>query len=307
MIRSRAGLFDDVDAFIAIVDHGSQTAAATALGTTTSALSRALARLEQRLGVQLLRRTTRRLSVTEVGQTYLDQARQAVALMDDAERTIRGRGEQIAGRVRLSVPTSYGHYRLPPKLRVFAQRYPRVDIELAIGNRNVDLAAEGFDIAIRAGELPDSSLVAHRLEDAALCLVAAPAYLERAGTPAAAADLAAHACLPFVMPSTGRLRPWLLREGGRDIDWLPAAHCRVSEDILGVVSLAEAGLGICQTFRFIAAERLARGVLHEVLAGASGRTRPFSLLFAPHRRLSAATRALIDVLRSEAARDATDA
>lgn len=286
----------DVEAFIVVVEKGSVTAGAIALSTTPSVISRAIARLESRQGIQLLRRTTRRLNLTEAGRLYLESTRTAFALIDDAERAIQAQDGELTGRVRLSVPTTYAHYRLAPMLRHFAQRYPHVQIELNITNRNVDLVAESFDMAIRLGKLPDSGMVARKLEDAELCLVATPGYLALAGTPQVIGDLAGHACLHFVMPSTGRVAPWVFRDNGRDIDWTPSAGLQVSEDVLGVVSLAAQGLGICQTYSFIADERIRQGHFVEVLAHTRGRTRPFSLVFAPHRRLSAASRALIDFL-----------
>lgn len=286
----------DVEAFAIAVERGSLTAAATALATTPSAISRAIARLETRLGVQLLRRTTRRLGLTEAGRVYLEQSRAAFALIDDAERRIQGQGGELTGSVRLSVPSTYGHYRLPARLQAFAQRHPQVRIELSIANRNVDLVAEGYDLAIRLGDLPDSGLVARKLEDAPACLVASPDYLQRAGLPHSIDDLARHHCLSFVMPSSGRVFPWLLREDGRDRDWTPAGALRVSDDPLGMVSLAEQGMGICQSYDFIVGERLRAGRLIEVLPQSRGRSRAFSLIYAPHRQLSAAARALIEAL-----------
>ncbi len=286
----------DVEAFIAVVEHGSLTAGAVGLSTTASVLSRAITRLEARLGCQLLRRTTRRLSLTDAGQLYLEQARAAFGLIDDAERQIQGWQRELTGRVRLSVPSTYGHYRLPKLLQRFTQEYPQVHVELNITNRNVDLVAEGFDLAIRLGYLPDSGLVARKLEDAELCLVTSPEYLEREGVPQDLASLREHACTPFLMPSTGRVVPWLFREGQQDIDWIPATAIEVTDDVLGVVSLAEQGLGICQTYDFVVHERIQRGQLVEILPQLRGRSRPFSLIYAPHRRLSAASRALIDVL-----------
>jgi DNA-binding transcriptional LysR family regulator len=286
----------DVEAFIAVVEHGSLTAGAVALSTTPSVISRAIVRLEARLGSQLLRRTTRRIGLTDAGRVYLEQTRAALSLIDDAERAIQGQEGELTGRVRLSVPTTYGHYRLPPLLRRFASQYPRVQVELNITNRNVDLVAEGFDLAIRLGILPDSGLVARKLEDAALCLVASPEYLGRYGTPRNLEDLASHTCVSFVMPSSGRVAPWLFRVEGEDIDWPPQTRLEVTDDVLGVVSLAEHGIGICQSYNFIVRERIERGGLVEVLPGLRGRSRSFSLIYAPHRRLSAASRALIDVL-----------
>jgi len=165
-----------------------------------------------------------------------------------------------------------------------------------ITNRNVDLVAEGYDLAIRMGSLPDSGLVARKLEDAAMCLIAAPSYIARAGAPAGIGDLARHSCLAFVMPSTGRVSPWILRADGRDVDWVPQGGLQVSDDVLGVVTLAQSGLGICQTYDFIAQDLIAQGRAVEVLAPARGRSRPFSVIYAPHRRLSSASRALIDSL-----------
>lgn len=286
----------DVEAFVAIVDKGTISAAAVALGTTPSVLSRAVARLEARLGVQLMRRTTRRLSVTDAGNLYLEQARSAFGLIADAERAIQGQGGELSGKVRISVPTTYGHYRLPALLRPFMARHPQVHIELSISNRNVDLVAEGYDMAIRLGELADSGLAAKRLGDEAVCLVAAPAYLQDAGTPRDLDELGRHACLPFILPSTGRQAPWLLRVDGADVDWLAPARMLVTDDVLGVVSLAQQGLGICQTYHFVAEKSLADGQLVEVLPALRGRSRPFSLIYPPHRRMSAASRALIDCL-----------
>ncbi|MFP2353628.1 MULTISPECIES: LysR family transcriptional regulator [Enterobacter] len=289
----------DVEVFIAVVEHGSFTAAAVALSTTPSVLSRAVSRLETRLGRQLLQRTTRRVGLTEAGRVYLEQARSAFSLLDEAERDGQGQEGDLTGRVRMSVPTTYGHYRLPPLLARFSQHYPRVQVDLNITNRNVDLIAEGFDLAIRLGQMPDSVLVARKLEDAALLLVASPAYLHRMGTPQTLDDLHRHMCLPFILPRTGRIAPWVFREDERDVDWLPASTIETSDDVLGVVSLAEHGMGICQSYEFIVRDRIQRGQLVEVLPHLRGRSRPFSVIFAPHRRQSAATRAMIDLLTTQ--------
>ena len=286
----------DVEAFVTVVEKGSISAGAIALSTTPSVLSRAITRLETRLGAQLMRRTTRRLSLTEAGRAYLDQTRAAFSLIEDAERAIQGQDGQLSGRVRLSVSTTYGHFRLPEKLKRFSVAHPDVHVEVSITNRNVDLVAEGYDLAIRLGPLPDSGLVARKLEDAPLRLVASPDYIRRAGTPLTIEDLAQHECLPFIMPSTGRPAPWLFRANGTETEWTPEGTIEIHDDVLGVVSLAEAGMGICQSYDFIVRERISRGGLIEILAGAGGRSRPFSLVYAPHRRLSAATRALIDFL-----------
>ncbi|WP_275425338.1 LysR family transcriptional regulator [Stenotrophomonas maltophilia] len=143
------------------------------------------------------------VSLTDAGRLYLEQVRTAFGLLDDAERDVLAQDGALAGRVRLSVPTTYGHYRLPPVLARFAQQYPQVQVELNITNRNVDLVAEGFDLAIRLGQLPDSGLVGRKLEDAPLVLVASPEYLERRGTPQMLDDLQA-APVPALRDATHR-------------------------------------------------------------------------------------------------------
>jgi DNA-binding transcriptional LysR family regulator len=287
---------DDLEAFLAVADHGSFTAGAVALSTTPSVLSRAVTRLENRLGGQLLRRSTRQVKLTEAGSQYLEQARAAFTLLGDAEREIQGQADALKGRVRMSVPTTYGHHRLPPLLARFARQYPQVRVELNITNRNVDLVAEGFDLTIRLGHMPDSGLVARKLADEPLCLVASPDYLGRAGTPRTLEALQAHACLPFILPRTGRIAPWVFRDGGQDIEWTAPSTIEVSDDVLGVVSLAVAGIGIAQSYDFIVAGHLESGRLVELLPQLRGRSRPFSVVYAPHRRQSAATRAMIDIL-----------
>jgi DNA-binding transcriptional LysR family regulator len=292
----------DAEAFLAVVEHGSFTAAATVLSTTASVLSRAVSRLEARLGQQLLRRTTRQISLTDIGRSYHAQARQAFVLLDEAACEVRSEGGEssgaLTGRIRLSVPTTYGHYRLPALLRPFIERHPQVQLEVNITNRNVDLVSEGVDMAIRLGNLPMSGLVARKLEEADLRLVAAPAYLRRAGRPALLQDLAQHVCLPFVLPRTGRYGAWSFRVNGADVEWTPRATIEVSDDVLGTVSLAAHGLGICQTYGFVVRERLLSGELVELLPELAGRTRPFSLIYSPHRHQSAAARALIAVMVS---------
>jgi DNA-binding transcriptional LysR family regulator len=297
-ISRRFDYLDDLEAFLAVAEHESFTAGAVMLSTTASVLSRAVTRLENRLGTQLLRRTTRRVGLTPAGRQYLDQARAAFTLLGEAEREIQGQAGALTGRIRMSVPTTYGHYRVPGLLARFAQQYPQVRIELNITNRSVDLIAEGFDLAIRLGDLPDSGLVARKLTDEALCLVASPAYLRRAGTPRTLEDLGGHACLPFILPRTGRIAPWVFRDGGRDVEWPAPATIEVSDDVLGVVSLALAGIGIGQSYDFIVREHLAAGNLVELLPDLRGRTRPFSVVYAPHRRQSGAIRAMIDILTS---------
>lgn len=156
----------------------------------------------------------------------------------------------------MSAPTTWGHYRLPAPLALYRQLHPDVQIELNITNRNVDIIAEGFDLVVRQGHLPDSGLVAKKLEDAALCLVASPAYLRSTARPLSKiADLRHHSCLTFIMPATGKVAEWVFREDGRDISWLPTSSLHVSDDVLGVVSLALQGRGSVRAMRLLCRRR----------------------------------------------------
>ncbi len=288
----------DVEVFLIVAEKLSISAAAVYLSTTPSVISRTITRLEKKLGIQFFRRTTRHLSLTEAGQLYYEKMQYAFQLIDHAERDIQGEQLQISGKIKLSVPTTYGHYRLPPLLQKFLLQYPSIQIEVSISNRNVDLIAEGFDLAIRQGQLPNSTLIARPLELAPLQLVASPEYLKRMGVPKTLQELNNHQCIAFELPSNGKVIPWFFKNVDQEIQWIPTNRILVKEDILGVVSLAESGLGICQSYSFIVDEKIQQGKLHPLLESYAGHTRPFSLLYAQHKHMSSATRAFIDFLCS---------
>jgi len=273
------------------------TAAAAAAGLTPAAVSRAVARLEARLGVQLFVRTTRRVRLTDAGRRYVDQARQALGQLAEAERELSGAQARPSGMVRISLPTSYGHHRVLPLLPAFRALHPEVQLDVHLSNRNVDFAAEEFDLAVRARMQPDSGLVVRKLEDAALVVVATPAYLRRRGTPRTLQALAGHECLPFLLPRTGLPIPWLLCDAqGREVEVPVSGGLRCSDDVLGPFTLARAGAGLVQTFRFIAEADLREGRLKEVLARHAGASRPFSLLYPARRHLPQRVRVLVDFL-----------
>ena len=289
----------DVEVFLIVAEKLSISAAAIYLSTTPSVISRTITRLGKRLGIQFFRRTTRHLSLTEAGQLYYEKMQHAFQLIDHAERVIQGEQLQISGKIKLSVPTTYGHYRLPPLLEKFLLQYPDIQIEVSISNRNVDLIAEGFDLAIRQGYLPNSTLIARTLELAPLQIVASPTYLKRMGIPQKLEDLNHHQCIAFELPSSGKVIPWFLKDAGQEIQWTPTNRILIKEDILGVVSLAENGIGICQSYGFIVNEKIRQGKLQPLLEAYAGHTRPFSLLYAQHKHMSSATRALINFLCSD--------
>lgn len=272
------------------------TAAAEALGVTPAAVSRSVGRLEERLGLRLFTRSTRQIRLSEDGRAYYEQCRQALTQIEEAERAITGSQTVPSGLLRISVPTTYGHYRVMPLLPAFTARFPKITLEIKLSNRNVDFVDEAYDLAIRLGEPKDSRLVARKLEDATLGLFASPAYLKRRGLPGSFEELKRHDCIQFVLPSTGRGMPWILREGKHDIDFSFESQVRVHEDVLGCVSYARAGGGIFQIYHFIAEQYVAAGELVEVMQTMAGRTRPFSILYSQNRHLSAKVRAFADFL-----------
>lgn len=290
-----------IELFCKAAELGSFTAAAEALGLTQGAVSRSIARLEERLGVRLFQRSTRSVRLTDDGELYRSQCQQALDQIAEAERAITGHQAEPAGTLRISVPTTYGNFRLLPLLPRFSARFPKVALEVDISNRNVDLVEDGFDLAIRLGEPKDSRLIARKLEDATMGVFAAPAYLKRAGTPHTLDDLRRHACIQFVLPSSGRPMPMIFRdEAGRDVDFPFTSRLRVREDVLGAVTWARAGGGLFQIYHFIAQEFVARGELVEVLQPFNGRSRPFSVLYPQNRHLSARVRAFVDFLAEQA-------
>lgn len=285
-----------IELFCLTAQHRGFTAAARAAGLTAAAVSRSVARLEARLGVRLLLRTTRQVRLTEAGQRYHEQCRQALAQLVEAEREVTGQQVAASGLVRVSLPTSYGHYRVLPLLPTFSRQYPEIELELQLTNRNVDFTAEGFDLAVRARTPPDSGLVARKLEDAALVVVAAPAYLRRQRKPRSLDELLQHGCIGFVQPNTGQPVPWLFQQGGRIVERAVSARIRCTDDILGPVTLARAGAGVLQTYRFLVEADLQEGRLVELLPESAGASRPFSLLYPARSQMPRRVRVLIDYL-----------
>jgi DNA-binding transcriptional LysR family regulator len=280
--------FDDVllgsiELFCLAAELGSFTAAAAAASVTPAAVSRSVGRLEERLGVRLFVRTTRQIRITDPGRLYFEQCRQALAQLSEAERTITGQQLKAVGTLRISVPTTYAHYRLLPMLPAFRVLHPEVNVDIHISNRNIDFVEEDYDLAVRVRAPLDSSMIVRRLEDAPLVVIATPDYLRRRGTPLTLEDLRKHDCIQFDLPSSGRRISWLFNEAGKEVEFMGEGGYSVSEDVLGGVTLARNGAGLFQTYRFIAEEDLRQGRVVEVLQKFGGRSRPFNLLY-PHKR-----------------------
>jgi DNA-binding transcriptional LysR family regulator len=296
--------FDDLslgtlELFCLAAELQSFSAAANSAGLTPPAVSRTIARLEARLGTPLFARTTRQVRLSDAGRSYYEQCKQAIEQIAQAEEQVSGAQTQPSGTVRVSLPTSYGHLRVLPLLPVFRQQYPGVELELHLSNRNVDFTAEGFDLAVRGRTQPDSNLIARKLEDADLVVVAAPSYLAQRGAPRSIDDLAGHECVHFALPSTGQLVPWELLVDGRIQAHSVAGGLRCFDDIIGPITLARHGAGLVQTYRFLVQADLQSGALQEVLHRHAGASRPFSLLFPAGRHMPRRVRVLIDFLTEQ--------
>lgn len=298
MPRHFSGLMlGSVELFCLTAEHGGFTAAAAVAGLTPAAVSRAIGRLEGRLGVQLFVRTTRQVRLTEAGRSYHAQCRQALGQLAEAERELTGDQRVATGTVRLTLPTSYGHYCVLPLVPAFRAQYPGVELELHLSNRNVDFAADGYDLAVRGRVPPDSGLIARALQPLEMVVVATPGYLRKRGTPRRPEDLAGHDCIQFYLPSTGLPVPWLLRDDtGAEREWSTPSSLRCTEDVLALATLARHGAGITQTFRQAVEADLREGRLREVLKPYGNTVRPFSLLYPGHRHMPQRVRVLVDFL-----------
>jgi DNA-binding transcriptional LysR family regulator len=292
-------------AFVETAAGGSLTAAADKLEVSPAAVSKSLARLEAQLGVRLMQRSTRRLALTAEGADFLERARAALRLLDEAVDGVSQAARTPAGRVRISVGIGFGRRWVQPLLPALAAAHPQLEIELSLDNRPVDLLAEGFDIGIRGGTLRDSSLVARRICALPVVLVASPAYLLRHGVPATPGELAAHQALGVRMNS-GTVAPWRFRQPRRRalLEVTPAARVLTS-DPEAVLDLAVAGAGICQAGLQHALPHLREGRLRLLLADVHDAGDRETVLHYPHRQfLSTRVRVVVDALLQHLAQQA---
>lgn len=287
------GGLDELAAFVAVAETGGFTLAAKALGRDASVLSRRVSRLEERLGVRLLSRTTRRLALTEVGATYF---RRMQALLDELASASREASEAAAaprGLVRVSLPVSFGRRWVAPLLPAFLDRYPHIRVDLRLSDRFVDIVAEGFDVAIRvaAGGRRDSSLKTRKLASYRNLLVAAPAYLAAHGAPQAPADLTRHKCLGFSGHSSWPDWP-LTRDGERHMVRPASALVADHAELLMTASIA--GAGVAFIADWLAGPALRAGKLVEVLPGWRGEGGVVYALTPPGRLAPIKTRLFVD-------------
>jgi DNA-binding transcriptional LysR family regulator len=292
-------LLGSIELFCLAAETGGFTSAALAAGVTPAAVSRSISRLEKRLGLRLFVRTTRSVRLTDAGRAYFAQCRQALAQLAEAEREVMGQQAQPSGTLRISVPTTYGHHRILPMLPAFRERFPDIRLHVHLSNRNIDFVEEGYDMAVRVRAQPDSTLIARHLEDAALVVVATRKYLKAAGTPRTPDDLAAHECIQFELPSSGRRISWLFKEDGKEREVFADSAYSCSDDVLGGVTLARSDAGLFQTYRFVVEKELADGSLVEVLKPFAGRSRPYTLLYPDGRHVPLRMRVFVDFLMAQ--------
>jgi DNA-binding transcriptional LysR family regulator len=279
--------------FVRTVETGSFSRAAREFGITQPSASRAIAELEERLGVKLITRTTRELSATDAGEALLARARDALAAVEDAENAARG-ADRLSGVLRVALPPTYGARRIAPLLPRFLDCNPLLKIDLMMSERYENLIAEGADLALRTGEQPDSSFVARKLESARRLFVAAPSYLARRGAPKSLADVAEHDLIVGGPASPGE-PSWAARRNGRTEVAPVAARVRAGS-AAGVVACALAGLGVAVASSWMCAEELASGALTEVLADYALDPIVAFIVFPAGRRPSLKARVFADYL-----------
>ena len=284
----------DLVAFVRAVERGGFSAAARDLGLTPSAVSKLVTRLEDRLGVRLLNRTTRRLALTAEGETFFQRSQRILADIAEAEEEVGRSRAQPRGLLRVNVGTAFGMHQLVPALPEFLARHPDIQVELTITDRIVDLIEEGADLGIRLGTLPDSSLVARRVSEVERVICAAPAYLRRQGTPRKPADLRGHNCLN--MANAPGLRRWPF-EGRDGVEHVEVAGNLSATSADALLALAVRGLGVIRLSDVIVGPAVREGLLVPLLADVHHReTIPLHAVYPQGRHRSPRLAAMIDFL-----------
>ncbi|MDN3611907.1 LysR family transcriptional regulator [Vibrio ostreicida] len=281
--------WDGVSEFVAVVETHSFTAAARKLNTSVAQISRRVSALEERMAVKLLNRTTRKVSVTEVGQVYYQQCKHLVEGLALAELAVTDMQSSPRGRLKITAPVTYGETHLAPLLHQFLERYPQVDLELNLTNQKIDIIDMGIDVAIRLGRLDDSSLVAKRLSERQLYVCGSPDYLARYGEPHTLSELAHHQCL------VGSVDYWRFDENHREISLRVNGriHCNSGSALLDA---AKRGLGLVQLPDYYVKQGLNSGQLVEVLCDYRARREGIWALYPQNRHLSPKVRLLIEFL-----------
>ena len=286
--------FDSMRIFVKVVESDSFTGAAARLKLSAGMVSQHVKALEERLGAQLLNRTTRKLSLTEVGRAYYERCTRLLADLEEAEHAASDLQAAPRGALRVNATPSFGLMHLAPAIADFTARFPGVSVELMLSDRIVDLIDEGFDLAVRVEPMPDSSLIARQIAPVRLVICGAPSYFQKHGEPHTPADLASHNCLTITGSSC--YRNWhLTAAGGVPLDIAPAGHLRSnSAAVLMVAALAGHGVACLPTY--LVGEALRSGRLVTVLDNYVAPPLTLRALYPHNRHLSAKVRAFVDFL-----------
>ena len=283
--------FRELTTFLAVAEEGAFNGAARRLGLSPPAVTRLVTGLEERLGVQLFTRTTRRVALTEAGARLREDAQRILVELEEAETAAAGARAVPRGHLRLTAPLLFGQRYMAPILRSFLDAHPAMTASALFVDRNVNLLEEGLDLALRIGVLPDSTLAARRVGAVRHIVVAAPGYLARHGRPEAPADLMPHR---LIYAATVTDRPaWTFSRGGRQ-ETLRLAPALTLNTLEAAITAAEEGWGITRALSYQVADALAAGRLVELMASAEDREVPVHLLHAEGRRAAAKIRSFID-------------
>jgi len=286
--------FVELECLVAVVEAGSFTAAADRLGIGKSVVSRRVAALEERLGVQLLARTTRRLSLTDSGRSFYEHCARILADLEEAESAVAQLHGDLRGRLRVALPLSFGLRHMADPIAEFGRRHPKISFDLDLNDRRVDLVEEGMDLAVRIGRLPDSTLIARKLFDARTVVCASPGYLEAHGVPETPEDLRDHVCLVYSNLSDPYRWVYTGADGTRHSVDIRHRMTISSGDFL--CEAASRDLGIVLQPTFIAHERVRSGRLVPILTDYRWPVTPAYAVYPPTRHLSYRVREFIDFL-----------
>lgn len=283
-------------AFVRIVDRGSLTAAANDLGTSLPTVVRTLAALEQHLGVPLLKRTTRRIHLTDEGAAYLERCRLILSAVDDAKEALTSRRQDLQGKLTVSASVEFGRRYVAPFLTGFLTRHPRLAVDLLLFNRMVNLVEEGVDVAVRIGPLKDSTLVAVPVGQVGRVVCASSHCLERYGTPRVPADLKDHRCIRHTVLTPRN--EWPLRVGQRTV-MVPINTVLASNDVASVLDACMAGLGLGMFLSYMVRQPISDGRLRYVLERFATGPTPVQIVHVPSRLVSCNVRTFVDECAEE--------
>ncbi|MFT6914550.1 MAG: DNA-binding transcriptional LysR family regulator [Motiliproteus sp.] len=283
--------FGAIPVFVAVVEQAGFSAAARTLGISKSAVSKRINQLERHLGVRLLHRTTRKLSLTEAGERYFEHAAQSLIAAGQAEDAVTQLQGDPKGTLRISSPMSFGRLHISPLIPKFLQRFPKLQVELVMDDKKVDLVAAGFDVAIRSGRLPDSTLVARALAPLRMVLCASPDYIVRRGLPAMPSELAKHNCVLFSYSSDAN--KWKLCTEDKSETVLVSGNYRVNNSE-ALLEALRAGTGIGRLPTFVAGPDLKSGRLVQLLESYPIPEQTFYAVFPERQYLPAKVRVFLD-------------